>query len=171
MHDLPEGRVGVRIVEAEAYPVGDAAGHAFVGRTVFNHVLFGDYGFAHVYLSYGVSWLLNVSSEGPGNGAGVLIRAGEPIWGVGFMMVRRSHSRLRDLARGPGRLTQAMGINKVQDGADYFDGGALWFGEALREPSEIGVSLRIGITKNPDAPLRFYERESPFVSGTRRLNP
>jgi DNA-3-methyladenine glycosylase len=134
-------------------------------------LLFGDYGFAHVYLSYGVSWLLNMSSEGPGDGVGVLIRAGEPIWGVELMMVRRNHLRLRDLARGPGRLAQAVGIDKRQDGVDYFGGGALWLGKALREPLEIGVSLRIGITKNPDAPLRFYERQNLFVSGPRWLSP
>ena len=170
VHDLPEGRLSVRIVETEAYPVGDAAGHAFIGQTRRNATLFRDFGHAYVYLGYGVSWLLNVSSETHGVGAGVLIRAGEPIEGVDEMIRRRGRARLVELTSGPGKLTMAMGVDKRLDGADFFAGGPLWLGEAVRPRGEIGVSVRIGITKDADRPLRFYERANPFVSGPRKLN-
>jgi DNA-3-methyladenine glycosylase len=171
MHDLPEGRLAMRVVETEAYPVGDRAGHHFNGQTKRNTPLFRAFGCVYVYLGYGVSWLLNISSEADGVGAGVLFRAGEPIAGVDEMIRRRGRGRLTDLASGPGKLCQAMGIDKRQDGGDYFDGGPLWFGEPVRPPGEIGVSIRIGITKDAERPLRFYERGSPFVSGPKKLSP
>jgi len=170
VHDLPDGPAGVRIVETEAYPVGDAAGHAFIGQTKFNTPLFEGFGRIHVYLGYGVSWLVNIASERAGVGAGVLFRAGEPVWGIGGMMSRRNRGRLVDLASGPGKLCQALQIDKRQDDGDYFDGGAVWLGDAVRPAGEIGVSLRIGITKDAERPLRFYERSSPFVSGPKALN-
>jgi DNA-3-methyladenine glycosylase len=169
-HDLPEGRLSVRIVETEAYPVGDPAGHAFIGPTRRNASLFRDFGHAYVYLGYGVCWLLNVSSEGLGVGAGVLLRAGEPIEGIGEMMRRRNRGRLVDLTSGPGKLCMAMGVDQRQDGLDLFNDGPLWLGEAVRPAGEIGASVRIGITKAADRPLRWYERGNPFVSGPKRLN-
>jgi DNA-3-methyladenine glycosylase len=171
IHELPQGPAGVRVVETEAYPVGDAAGHAFIGKTKFNRPLFEAFGRIHVYLGYGVSWLINIASEEAGVGAGVLFRAGEPIWGVDGMMTRRKRSRLVDLATGPGKLCEALLIDKRQDDGDYFDGGAVWLGEAIRPTAEIGVTRRIGITKDADRALRFYERGSPFVSGPKSLRP
>jgi DNA-3-methyladenine glycosylase len=171
VHDLPEGRLSVRIVETEAYPVGDAAGHAFIGRTRRNASLFRAFGCAYVYLGYGVCWLLNIASETDGVGAGVLLRAGEPIEGVSTMMRLRGRGRLTELTSGPGKLCQALGVDQRLDGTDFFGGGELWLGEAVRPAGEIGVSARIGITKAAEAPLRFYERGNPFVSGPRRLSP
>jgi DNA-3-methyladenine glycosylase len=171
VHETPEGRLAVRIVETEAYPVGDRAGHAFVGQTRRNATLFRAFGHAYVYLGYGVSWLINVSAEGHGVGAGVLLRAGEPIEGVEIMMRRRGRGRLAELTSGPGKLCMAMGIDKALDGTDYFGGGPLWLGQALRPVGEIGVSVRIGIAKDADRPLRFYERGNPFVSGPKKLSP
>jgi DNA-3-methyladenine glycosylase len=171
IHDLPDGPVGVRIVETEAYPVGDAAGHAFIGQTPFNAPLFEAFGRIHVYLNYGVSWLVNIAAEQAGVGAGVLFRAGEPLWGIEGMMIRRHREKLTELASGPGKLCQALQIDKRQDNGDYFDGGPVWLGAAVRAPGEIGVSLRIGITKDADRPLRFYERASRFVGGPKSLNP
>jgi DNA-3-methyladenine glycosylase len=171
VHDLPEGRLALRVVETEAYPPGDRAGHHFIGRTRRNDPLFRRFGCVYVYLGYGVSWLLNISSETEGVGAGVLFRAGEPLLGVGEMIRRRGRARLTDLASGPGKLCMAMGLDKTQDGLDYFDGGALWLADAVRPAGEIGVSVRIGITKDADRPLRFYERGNPFVSGPRKLSP
>jgi DNA-3-methyladenine glycosylase len=172
VHDLPGGRLAVRIVETEAYPVGDRAGHAFIGRTRRNASLFRPFGHAYVYLGYGVSWLLNVSSEGDGVGAGVLLRAGEPTLGLAEMMRRRGRGRAVELTSGPGKLCMAMGVDQRLDGADFFDGsGPLWLGEALRPAGEIGLSVRIGISKDADRPLRFYERGNPFVSGPRKLSP
>ena len=108
VHDTDEGRLSGRIVETEAYPVGDSAGRAFRGETRSNASLFLGRGHAHVYFTYGSSFMMNVTSEGAGVGAGVLLRALEPLDGIDRMERLRGRARLLDLARGPGRLTRAM---------------------------------------------------------------
>ena len=170
MRQLPEGMASGRIVETEAYIVGDAAGHAYGGMTARNRSLFLERGHAYVYLAYGVSWMLNVSSETPGIGAGVLIRALEPREGVAIMARNRGTERVRDLARGPGRLAAALKIDRSLDGLDLCRKGALWLARDDREAGEIGKSVRIGISRDPDRTLRFYLRASPFVSGPKSLN-
>ena len=127
-----------RIVETEAYVIGDAAGHAYGGMTPRNRALFLERGHAYVYLAYGVSWMLNVSSEAKGVGAGVLIRALEPLEGIAIMQRIRGIERLRDLARGPGRLAQALRIDRSLDGLDLCRKGPLWLAHDDQEPSEIG---------------------------------
>jgi DNA-3-methyladenine glycosylase len=169
VREAPEGFVSGRIVETEAYVVGDAAGHAYRGMTQRNHSLFLERGRAYVYLAYGVSYMLNVSSEMPGIGAGVLIRALEPLDGVSIMKLNRGVERLRDLARGPGRLTAALRVDRSFDGLDLCREGPLWLGQCDREPGEIGQSVRIGISRDANRPLRFYLRNSPFVSGPKSL--
>ncbi|MCB8874337.1 DNA-3-methyladenine glycosylase [Acidisoma silvae] len=124
VRDLGEGRVSGRIVETEAYIVGDAAGHAYRGMTPRNQSLFLERGHAYVYLAYGLSWMLNVSGDAPGIGAGVLIRALEPLDGVSLMARNRGTPRLRDLARGPGRLAQALAIDRRLDGGRSLPGWA-----------------------------------------------
>ena len=167
---LPEGVVSGRIVETEAYVVGDAAGHAYRGMTPRNRSLFLERGHAYVYLAYGISYMLNVSSERPGIGAGILIRALEPLEGIPIMQRNRGIERLRDLARGPGRLTAALRVDRRLDGLDLCRDGPLWLGRGDDEPGEIGQSIRIGISKDADRPLRFYVRKNPFVSGPGSLN-
>jgi DNA-3-methyladenine glycosylase len=168
---LPEGVAGGRIVETEAYVVGDAAGHAYRGMTHRTRSLYLEPGCAYVYLAYGRSYMLNVSSEAPGIGAGVLIRALEPLEGVPIMQFNRGVERLRDLARGPGRLAAALRIDRSLDGLDLCREGPLWLGRDGRRPGEIGQSVRIGISRDANRLLRFYLRDSPFVSGPRSLNP
>ena len=170
VRELPEGVASGRIVETEAYVVGDAAGHAYGGMTARNRSLFLERGHAYVYLAYGVSSMLNVSSEAPGIGAGVLIRALEPVEGVSIMRQNRGVERLRDLARGPGRLAAALRIDRSLDGLDLCREGPLWLARDDYEPSEIGQSLRIGISRDADRVLRFYLTHSPFVSGPKSLN-
>jgi DNA-3-methyladenine glycosylase len=170
VRDLPEGLASGRIVETEAYVIGDAAGHAYRGMTPRNRALFLERGHAYVYLAYGVSWMLNVSSEAKGVGAGVLIRALEPLEGIAIMQRNRGTERLRDLARGPGRLAQALRIDRSLDGLDLCQEGPLWLARDDHEPRAIGKSARIGITREADRVLRFYLRGSPFVSGVRSLN-
>jgi DNA-3-methyladenine glycosylase len=170
VRDLPEGVLSGRIVETEAYVIGDAAGHAYRGMTPRNRSLFLERGHAYVYLSYGVSWMLNVSSETKGVGAGALIRALEPLEGIAIMGHNRGIERLRDLARGPGRLAQALKIDRSLDGLDLCEEGPLWLAHDDHEPDEIGKSVRIGISKEADRVLRFYVRGSPFVSGVTSLN-
>jgi DNA-3-methyladenine glycosylase len=175
VRELPEGAAIGRIVETEAYVIGDAAGHAYGGLTPRNRALFLERGHAYVYLAYGVSWMLNVSSEAPGIGAGVLIRALEPLEGIAIMTNNRGTERLRDLARGPGRLAQALRIDHSLDGVDLCRKGPLWLARDDHGASEIGKgkigkSVRIGITREADRVLRFYLRGNPFVSGAKSLN-
>ncbi len=170
VRELPEGVVSGRIVETEAYVVGDAAGHAYRGMTPRNRSLFLQRGHAYVYLAYGSAYMLNVSSEEPGIGAGVLIRALEPLDGVAIMRANRGVERLRDLARGPGRLAAALQIDRRLDGLDLCREGPLWLAGDDHEAGEIGESVRIGITREADRLLRFYSVGSPFVSGPRSLN-
>lgn len=170
LRELPEGVASGRIVETEAYVVGDAAGHAYRGMTPRNRSLFLELGHAYVYLAYGSAYMLNVSSETPGIGAGVLIRALEPLEGVPIMQLNRGIERSRDLARGPGRLTAALRIDRRLDGLDLCREGPLWLTRDDHELGEIGQSTRIGIARDANRLLRFYLRNSPFVSGPRSLN-
>jgi DNA-3-methyladenine glycosylase len=169
VRELPEGVASGRIVETEAYVVGDAAGHAYRGMTRRNRSLFLERGHAYVYLAYGTAYMLNVSSEPAGIGAGVLIRALEPCDGIAIMQRNRNIARLRDLARGPGRLTAALRIDRRLDGVDLCREGPLWLGFGDDNPGAIGQSTRIGITRDMNRLLRFYLRGSPFVSGPRLL--
>jgi DNA-3-methyladenine glycosylase len=167
---LAEGVAGGRIVETEAYDVGDPAGHAYHGVTPRNRALFLERGHAYVYLAYGSSFMLNVSSETCGVGAGVLIRAIEPTCGVTIMKRNRGAARVRDLARGPGRLSAALEIDRGLDGIDLCQAGPLWLGSDGQASGEIGRSKRIGITRAAGRPLRFYVRGNSFVSGPQTLN-
>ncbi len=166
----PEGLLAGRIVETEAYPVGDAASHAYRGETARNRALFLGPGHAYVYLAYGVSYMLNVSSEAAGLGAGVLIRALAPLEGVAIMRQNRGVQTLRDLARGPGRLAAAFDIDRRLDGVDLCRPGPLWLAHGLGQAPDIGTSTRIGLTREADRLLRFYARGDPFVSGPKALN-
>lgn len=172
VHDLPQGRVSGRIVETEAYPVGDSTGYAYRGLRSYNRALFLARGHAYVHRVYGVSYTINMSSEEEGVGAGVLFRALKPLDGITVMRERRSRVTLLNLARGPGRLCAAMGIGPERDGADLCGGGALWIGRlepAHPQPLRVASTTRIGLTREMHAPLRFYEPGSRFVSGPKRL--
>ena len=171
VHDSAAGRTSGRIVETEAYVVGDAACHAFRGETPSNRSLFLQHGTAYVYFTYGSSFMMNVASEKSGVGAGILVRAIEPIEGIQLMQRRRGNVKVNDLTRGPGRLTQAMAIDKRLDGLDLCARGPLWLGAALRPAGAIGESVRIGITREVERVLRFYERGSKYVSGPKMAQP
>jgi DNA-3-methyladenine glycosylase len=170
VHDVPQGRMAGRIVETEAYLPDDAACHAFRGPTPRNRALFLERGHSYVYFIYGTTFMLNVSSQRHGIGAGILFRAAEPLEGIELMQQRRPHSKSPELTRGPGRLATAFWIDRNQDGLDLCAGGPLWLGAAIRRTGKIGVSVRIGITQDAQRPLRFYEVGSPFVSGPKSLN-
>ena len=170
VRELRSGVAMGRIVETEAYPPDDPACHAFRGMTARNRSLFLDVGYAYVYLCYGTSYLLNVSSEQAGIGAGVLLRALEPIAGVQLMLGKRARKNLRDLTRGPGRLATALGVDRRFDGADLTRRGPLWLGTDGTSPGAISESVRIGLTKAADACLRYFVSGSDYLSGPRRLN-
>ena len=167
---LAEGVAAGRIVETETYGIGDEAGHSFRGMTPRNRALFGERGHAYVYLAYGNWFMLNVSSETSGVGAGVLIRALEPVAGLDLMKRNRGIERVRDLTRGPGRLCAALAIDRRLDGIDLCQAGPLWLGTDDQAEGEIGRSRRIGITRAADSLLRLYVRGNRFVSGPRALN-
>jgi len=170
VRDGPRGRRALRIVETEAYLPGDAAAHSFRGETARNHSLFLERGRAYVYFIYGTWFCLNVSSESRGTGAGVLLRAGEPLSGIAAMQRSRPGATLRDLARGPGRLAAALDVSRAQDGLDLCAAGPLWLAAAPGPAGSIGRSVRIGVTLEAHRELRFYERGNRFVSGPQRLN-
>jgi DNA-3-methyladenine glycosylase len=170
VRDLPQGRRAGRIVETEAYLQGDAAAHAFRGMTPRNRSLFLAPGHAYVYRAYGTAWMLNVSSAAAGIGEGVLIRALEPLEGIDLMRETRGGVPFRDLARGPGRLAAAMKIDRALDGHDLTAEGPLWLADDGHPAAPLGISTRIGITKDAHRPLRFFLHASPFVSGPASLN-
>jgi DNA-3-methyladenine glycosylase len=170
VHNLPTGRLSGRIVETEGYPPGDAAGRAFRGKTRGNQSLFLGRGYCYVYFTYGSSFMVNVTSEEPGVGAGVLLRALEPLQGIETMQRFRKTMRMRDIARGPGRLAQAMQIDKRYDGIDLCAAGPLWLGTAARRMGLIGSSTRVGLTREINRKRRFFECGSPYVSGPSPLS-
>ncbi len=160
VRDHRSGRMSGRIVETEAYVVGDASGHAYRGKTNRNASLFLERGHAYVYFVYGCWFSLNVSAGRPGIGTGVLLRALEPIEGLALMSRHRPGVRVQDLARGPGRLATALDITRALDGLDLCAGsGALWLGDAVKPRGRIGTGTRIGISRETDRLLRFFERE------------
>lgn len=170
IHNSLEGRVSGRIVETEAYVRDDPSSHAYRGATARNASMFLKRGHAYVYFIYGVSYCCNVSSEEAGVGAAVLLRALEPLEGIPLMEQRRATRRSRDLMRGPGRLAQALGIGPEHDGLDLCGDAPLRLADSGERAAAIGESVRIGITRETERVLRFYERGNPFVSGPKRLN-
>jgi DNA-3-methyladenine glycosylase len=159
-----DGCTGV-IVETEAYHDSEPACHAFVGLTPRTATLFGPPGVAYVYRSYGIHALLNAVVEPEGIGAAVLIRALEPVSGIETMQRRRGMSGLKDLCSGPGKLTQALGIELTHNGTDLRSGPVV-ISDRPVEWSEAPVSVdrRIGITKAVELPWRFTATDSSFVS-------
>jgi DNA-3-methyladenine glycosylase len=158
----------VRLVEVEAYQEDDAASHSFRGPTPRNEVMFGRPGHLYVYLSYGMHFCVNVVTGRRGEGSAVLLRAAEPLEGLDVMAANRGVSAIRSLCSGPGRLTQALAIDRTHNGVDVVSGSAvrLHEGEAL-EPRGIARTTRVGIRTAVDRPWRFVERESPFLSPGR----
>jgi DNA-3-methyladenine glycosylase len=162
---LVEG-VGGRIVEVEAYAADDPASHSYRGPTRRTEVMFGTPGRLYVYRSYGLHWCANVVCEEVGRGAAVLLRALEPTHGLDAMRARRGVVDARLLCAGPGRLTQALGLNLEHNGADVtvppFE---------LVPPVELAAverTPRIGITKAVEKPWRYVEAGSAWASRARR---
>jgi DNA-3-methyladenine glycosylase len=154
--------VGGRIVETEAYDREDPASHSHSGPTARNQAMFGPPGRAYVYRSYGIHWCLNFVCREQGHGAGVLIRAIEPLAGIDVMCERRGMHDLRLLCAGPGRVGQALGITHDLNG-HRLDQRPFEVQAAEREV-EVVTGPRIGISKAADVPWRFGLAGSKFLS-------
>jgi DNA-3-methyladenine glycosylase len=164
VHQTNKGRIAGRIVETEAYPPGDPTGYARPGLTTSNAPLFEVRGHAYVRMVYGTCLTLNVASEVQGVGAAALIRALEPTEGIESMQRFRPASRLRDLARGPGRVCAALGIVRELSGIDLCASEVLWLERSGIARGPITVATRIGLSRDQHLRLRFVERGSPFLS-------
>lgn len=167
-----EARLAGLIVETEAY-VGqdDAACHASRGRTPRNEVMFGPPGHAYVYFIYGMYHCLNAVTEGEGFPAAVLIRAIEPVEGVQIMRQHRPGRPDTQLTSGPGKLCQALAINRALNRADLCAGSVLFIEDSEDgrpvPGSAVATGPRIGIRADETArtvPWRFHVRHNPFVS-------
>ncbi len=164
------------IVEVEAYlGSDDPACHAARGKTPRNEVMFLAGGHCYVYLIYGMYLCMNVVGGPEGVGTGVLLRAVQPLEGLAVMQRRRAagrttnHISVRDLARGPGRLCQALGISRAHGGQHFATSSRLWI-EPYQEVAkdDIATSSRIGVTNGSALQLRFYVKNNPWVSGRIR---
>jgi DNA-3-methyladenine glycosylase len=165
--DRPAGRVALRLTEVEAYSGEgqDPASHAHGGPTPRAEIMFGPPGRLYVYFSYGVHWCANVVVGPEGRGSAVLLRAGEVVVGEELAESRRPAARVaRDLARGPARLTQALGIGPDDRGADLLDPASSVRLHRGPVPPAVSVGPRVGITLATDLPWRFWETDAPSVS-------
>jgi DNA-3-methyladenine glycosylase len=168
--DRPEGRVAVRLTEVEAYSGegSDPASHAHRGPTPRAAIMFGPPGRLYVYFSYGVHWCANVVVGPEGRGSAVLLRAGDVVVGEELARSRRPAARaVRDLARGPARLTQALAIGPSDKDADLLDaGGSVRLYRGV-PPSSVSAGPRVGISQATELPWRFWETGAESVSAFR----
>jgi DNA-3-methyladenine glycosylase len=164
-----DGRSG-RIVEVEAYVAAtDPAAHGFGGKTARNAVMFGPPGHMYVYRIYGIYWCCNCVCGPKGDASGVLIRALEPLTGLERMRASRGNVlRDRDLCRGPGRLTDALGITGAQNGLDLVDATEDFTirNDAVPPPAHAIGSPRVGISKGTDLLWRWRVPNSVYTSGS-----
>jgi DNA-3-methyladenine glycosylase len=173
--ELAGARVAVRLTEVEAYMGGqDPGSHAYRGRTPRTQVMFGPAGFLYVYFTYGMHWCANVVCGPDGSASAVLLRAGEVVRGLDAARARRPTARKdADLARGPARLTSALGIDGTQNGADLTARGPLWLEvpQAGSPAALVRSGPRVGITGEGASgerfPWRFWLDGDPTVSTYR----
>lgn len=168
VRESDRGVVAGRVVEVEAYcGEEDPGSHAFRGRTARNSVMFGPPGHLYVYFTYGMHFCMNIVAEKEGVPGAVLLRAVEPVEGLDVMAERRGVSDPRLLARGPGRLCQAFGVAREENGLDLVM-GPVWLEGRARLSGPILASPRIGLRPGMGQPWRFFE-EGPWISGPRRV--
>ena len=163
VHRTDDGVIAGRIVETEAYLRDDPACHASRGMTRRNAAMFGEPGRAYVYFTYGAHHCLNAVTSAEGIGEAVLIRAVEPLEGVEIMKRNRGTDEPTNLASGPGKLSQAFGLNLRHNGLEL-TGGELFIVDDGFVPGEIATRTRIGIRLAADKPWRFYLAGNRFVS-------
>lgn len=170
-HTTDEGTVCVELTEVEAYMgADDPASHAFRGRTGRNAVMFGEAGHLYTYLSYGMHWCSNVVTGPEGRASAVLLRAGRVVAGVDLARRRRGRG-VPDvaLARGPGCLGQALGLNRAHNGVDVLGDGSVRLRPGTPVPTErVEAGHRVGVRLAHDVPWRFWVSGDPTVSAYKR---
>ena len=166
-----EGRTSGRIVETEGYlGTEDPASHAARLRSGRVAAMWGPPGIAYVYRSYGLHAMLNVVTEPAGATGAVLVRALEPLDGIELMRGRRGVEPVRLLCSGPGRLCRALGIGLDDHGTDVVTSDWLWIAPGM-PPAAASAGGRIGVSRGGEAPWRFFETGSRYVSAHRRGDP
>lgn len=171
VRNTPQGQASAIIVETEAYLAGDPACHGAPGITPRNRVMFGPAGYAYVYFIYGCHFCVNAVCQPPGTAEAVLIRAVHPICGEHFMRAARPVIHRSALSNGPGKLCQALNIDRTLNGADLCDtGSAVFIAENpqaqlfLHDFGPVLNGPRIGISEAVELPLRFWLSQNPFIS-------
>lgn len=152
-----------KIVETESYHQEDPASHTFHGRSKRNSAMFGKPGAAYIYFTYGMHWCFNVTAGKEGYGAGILIRAAEPLEGIDVMIRNRNMQNSSNLTNGPAKLAQALAIDKSLYGHDLTKPPLQIFKSAQKD-FKIVLTTRIGISKAVDEVARFYINGNPYVS-------
>ena len=174
-HDSPDGAVAVRLTEVEAYAGRDDPGsHAFRGPTPRTRVMFGPPGHAYVYFSYGMHWCMNLVCGPAGEASAVLLRAGDVVDGLDLARSRRPAARRdADLARGPARLTSALGVDRRHDGADVCDPAGVLrvLTGAPADRAAVRTGPRVGLSAAVDRPWRFFLDGAASVSAYRAGRP
>ena len=166
---LRHGEVAVEVTEVEAYAgLADPASHAFRGPTPRNAVMFGPPGHLYLYFSYGMHWAANVVCGPDGTASGCLLRSGRVVEGLDLARGRRHGAPERDLARGPGRLTQALGLHQEHRGTDLLAGGAVRLEPGSGGPVGVVSGPRVGVSRAADVPWRFWVEGSRYVSAYKR---
>jgi DNA-3-methyladenine glycosylase len=168
-HETDDGLVAVRLTEVEAYDGPDDPGsHAFRGKTPRNAVMFGEPGFVYVYFTYGMHFCMNLVCGPAGWPSAVLLRAGEVVAGADLAVQRRAGAPLRDLARGPARLTVALGIGRAENETDACDPSSAVRMRASRPRRGLVMSgPRVGVSAGADTAWRFWLDGEPTVSTYR----
>jgi DNA-3-methyladenine glycosylase len=170
VHDTPEGVVTARLTEVEAYDgPNDPGSHAFRGRSKRNGTMFGPPGHVYVYFTYGMHYCMNLVCGPPGTPTGILLRAAEIVDGLDVARKRRPAAKNdRDLARGPARLVEALGVTRTDDGADICGIGPLLVLHGAPPAKErIRTGPRVGLRDAPDFPWRFWIDADATVSTYR----
>jgi len=163
VYRTPKGVLKGKIVETEAYfSNNDPASHAYRKKTKRNYVMFNEPGTCYMYFTYGNHWMLNIVTEKVGVAGAVLIRALEPLEGIDIMKRNRGVNNITELTNGPGKLTKAFGLGKNHYGIDMTKSNL--YVENSREKPKIVTTTRIGISVGKEMPLRFYIKDSKFVS-------
>jgi DNA-3-methyladenine glycosylase len=175
LHRVVDGEELVgKIVETEAYCVGDEACHAYRGKTPRNAVMFGEGGFSYVYFTYGMHYCFNITANEENVAEALLVRAIEPIKGVETMRALRPKAiRDRDITNGPGKLCQALSLSRNDNRIDLIESDTLFLtrGESPVLANHIGVSTRIGINVAQEHLWRFFIKGNEYVSRSKPSVP